>query len=129
MERHIKFLCPSCVSKHPVIFAEPVAQVRFPMLCCGSMNNSATDFPPPKEQHERVSKLFGGYTAFVAALLVATFAKSHDYPRSWIVISLLALSLPSLVAFNLLDFTIRVIQGRRGRGPLSRSLICARLST
>jgi len=67
-----------------------------------------------KEQHERVSKLFGGYTAFVAALLVATFAKSHDYPRSWIVISLLALSLPSLVAFNLLDFTIRVIQGRRG---------------
>ncbi len=66
-----------------------------------------------KEQHERVSKLFGGYTAFIAALLVTTFAKSNDFARSWIVISLLALSLPSLVALNLLDFRIRLIQGRR----------------
>ena len=66
-----------------------------------------------KEQHERASKLFGGYTAFMAALLIATIAKSNDFPRSWIVISLLAVSLPSLVAFNLLDYGIRVIQGRR----------------
>jgi hypothetical protein len=66
-----------------------------------------------KEHHERASKLFGGYIAFVAALLVTVFAKSSDYPRAWIVISLLALSLPSLVALNLLDFRIRVIQGRQ----------------
>jgi hypothetical protein len=65
------------------------------------------------EQHERGSKLLGGYTAFVAALLVAAFAKSSDYPRSWIVISLLAVSLPSLVALNLLDFIVRVKQGRQ----------------
>ena len=67
----------------------------------------------PIELHERRSKLFGGYITFVAALLVATIAKSSDYPRSWIVISLLALSLPSLVALTLLDFIILVRQGRR----------------
>jgi hypothetical protein len=66
-----------------------------------------------KEQHERRSKLVGGYIAFTAALLVATIAKSNDYPRAWIVISLFALSLPSLVAWSLLDFIILVKQGRR----------------
>jgi hypothetical protein len=66
-----------------------------------------------KEQHERGSKLLRGYTAFIAALLVTAFAKSGDYPRAWIIISLLALSLPSLVAIDLLDFRIRVTQGRQ----------------
>jgi hypothetical protein len=65
------------------------------------------------EEHERFSKLLGGYTAFVAAILVATFAKSGDYPRAWVVISLLALSLPSLVACMLLDFIVRVKQTRK----------------
>ena len=66
-----------------------------------------------EEAHERISKLFGGYTAFVAALLVATFANSKEYPRAWIVISLLAVSLPSLVAYMLLDFVVRVKQIRK----------------
>jgi len=35
------------------------------------------------EQHERASKLLGGYTPFVPALLVAAFAKSSDYPALW----------------------------------------------
>jgi hypothetical protein len=78
------------------------------------MDNSNLDpLASPKELHDRRSRLFGGYIAFVAALLVATIAKSSDYPRSWIVISLLALSLPSLVAWTLLDFIILVRQGRR----------------
>ena len=77
------------------------------------MNNSNLDpAAQHKEFHERRARLIGGYTAFVAAILVATFAKSNDYPRSWIVISLLALSLPSLLAWNLLDFIVLVKQGR-----------------
>ncbi len=67
-----------------------------------------------KEEHERGAKLIGGYTAFVAALLIATIAKSDEFRRSWIVISLLAVSLPSLVAWSMLNFTVLVRQGRRG---------------
>src|SRR5437660_129599 len=81
------------------------------------MNNSATNLPTSlkeeKEQHERVLKLVGGYIAFVAALLVAISAKSNDYSRAWVIISLLALSLPSLVAFLSLDFIVRVNQARK----------------
>ena len=75
------------------------------------MSNSAGE--STKEEHERRLNLVAGYTAFVAALLVAVFAKSSDYPRSWIVISLLAASLPSLVARMLLDYIILVRQRRR----------------
>jgi hypothetical protein len=78
------------------------------------VNNSNLDWAAQrKETHERRSRLIGGYAAFVAALLVATFAKSNDYPHSWIVISLLALSLPSLIARILLDFIVLVKQGRQ----------------
>jgi hypothetical protein len=79
------------------------------------MNSPSTDATPsPYEEHERHSKIWGGYTAFVAALLVATMAISPDLPRAWIVVSLLALSLPSLVAYMLLDFKVRVMQKRKG---------------
>lgn len=62
--------------------------------------------------HERGMKLAGGYLAFVAALLVAAVAKSNDYRLAWVVISLLALSLPSLVALILIDFIVPVRQGK-----------------
>jgi UDP-N-acetylmuramyl pentapeptide phosphotransferase/UDP-N-acetylglucosamine-1-phosphate transferase len=65
-----------------------------------------------KEIHERGTKLAGGYLAFVAALLVAAVARSNDYRLAWLVISLLALSLPSLVALILIDFVVSVRQGR-----------------
>ena len=65
-----------------------------------------------KEINERGMKLAGGYLAFVAALLVATVAKSNEYPLAWVVISLLAVSLPSLVALILIDLFVRVRQGR-----------------
>ena len=60
-----------------------------------------SDLESPSERneiHERGMKLAGGYLAFVAALLVAAVAKSNDYRLAWLVVSLLALSLPSLVA-------------------------------
>jgi hypothetical protein len=66
-----------------------------------------------KERYERRAKLAGGYAAFVAALLVATIAKSGEFPRVWLVVSLLAASLPSLVALSLLDFHVLVGQRRR----------------
>jgi UDP-N-acetylmuramyl pentapeptide phosphotransferase/UDP-N-acetylglucosamine-1-phosphate transferase len=65
-----------------------------------------------KEIHERGMKLAGGYLAFVAALLVAAVAKSNDYRLAWVVISLLALSLPSLVALILIDFVVPVRQDK-----------------
>jgi len=66
-----------------------------------------------KEDHERWSQVCGAYTAFVAALLIATIAKSNEYPRAYIVIALLASSLPSLVALVFLDYHVRVVQARR----------------
>jgi hypothetical protein len=65
-----------------------------------------------KEIHERGMKLVGAYLTFVAALLVAAVAKSNDYRLAWIVISLLALSLPSLVALILIDFVVPMRQGK-----------------
>ena len=68
---------------------------------------------PPPDQHERNTKLIGGYTAFVSALLAVMVSNRNDWPRAWLPISLLALSLPSLVAYMLLDFVVRVVQGRK----------------
>lgn len=65
-----------------------------------------------REIHERGMKLAGAYLTFVAALLVAAVAKSNDYRLAWVVISLLALSLPSLVALILIDFVVPVRQGK-----------------
>src|SRR5271156_6301745 len=79
------------------------------------MNNASTDTPlSPYEEHDRVSKMWGGYTAFVAALLVAVMAISRDLPHARTIISLLALALPSLVAYMLLNFKVRVAQKRKG---------------
>jgi hypothetical protein len=58
--------------------------------------------------------LAAGYTAFVAALLVAIFAKSGDYSRAWVVISLLAVSLPSLAAYILLILIVQERSAYRG---------------
>jgi hypothetical protein len=74
-----------------------------------------SDLESPSEHndiHERGMKLAGGYLAFVAALLVAAVAKCNEYRVAWVVVSLLALSLPSLVALILIDFVVPVRQGR-----------------
>lgn len=79
------------------------------------MNDASTENPLSlSEEHDRVLKVFGGYTAFAAALLVAVMAVSTDLPHARVIISLLAVSLPSLVAYMLLDFKVRVAQKRKG---------------
>jgi hypothetical protein len=78
------------------------------------MTDSTADRSISLKEHEYLLKMVGGYTAFVAAILVATFTKSETYTRAWIVISLMALSLPSLVAYMLLDRIVRVGQSRKG---------------
>ena len=72
-----------------------------------------TDPNTLKEEHERREKVFRGYMAFVAALLIATIARSADYPYVWVIIGLLAVSLPSLVTLDLLGFIVSVRQARR----------------
>jgi predicted membrane channel-forming protein YqfA (hemolysin III family) len=76
------------------------------------MNNSAVTMSL-KEEHERFAHVCGSYTAFVAALLIATIAKGNEYPRAYIVITMLASSLPSLVALVFLDHHVSVVQTRK----------------
>jgi len=59
------------------------------------------------------AKRVGAYIGFVVAVLVATLALSATYRRASIVIPLLALSLPSLVAFLMLDYHVIMRQKRR----------------
>lgn len=59
-----------------------------------------------------MTKLAAAYIAFIAALLVAVISQGSQYAHSWVIIFLLSASLPSLVAFLLLDFIIRVGQLR-----------------
>lgn len=66
-----------------------------------------------KEQLERNYKLIGGYAAFVAALVAIALLSPPAWHWAWIPMSLLALSLPSLIAFLLLDFGARVLQRRQ----------------
>ena len=80
------------------------------------MSNNPDVQMSPKEDHDHLAKLFNGYTAFVTALLFATIAKSAEYPRAWVVITLLASSLPSLVAWVRLDYHVCVNQGRKASG-------------
>jgi len=76
------------------------------------MDNSA-ESANPEEEYSRRSKIFTAYTAFVTTLLIATIAKRADYPRAYILSGLLAVSLPSLVALQFLDFIVLVQQTRR----------------
>lgn len=64
-------------------------------------------------EYELVLRTFGGYTAFVSALFIALLTILKDYPHARLAAALLAASLPSLVAYLILDRTIRVRQGRR----------------
>ena len=79
------------------------------------MNDASTENPlSPSQEHDRILTMVGGYTAFAAAVLVAVLAVSSDLPHARVIISLLAVSLPSLVAYMLLDFKVRVAQKRKG---------------
>lgn len=62
--------------------------------------------------HDRVAKLHGTYTAFIAASIISLISgDGHITSESW-AISLWALSLPWLVSFVLLDYIVRERQKR-----------------
>lgn len=72
--------------------------------------------PLEKDLYETRSKWISAYIGFIVAVLVATLAFSDKYPRANLVIPLLALSLPSLVAYQLLLFHVMINQRRRVSG-------------
>src|SRR5690348_9644418 len=72
----------------------------------------AVSAPLQKSLYKTRSKWVGAYIGFIVAVLVATLALSANYPRADLVIPLLALSLPSLVAYLLLDFHVIMHQRR-----------------
>lgn len=62
--------------------------------------------------HERVAKIHGAYTAFIAAAIISLISgDGHIKSENW-AICLWALSLPWLVSFVLLDFIVREQQRR-----------------
>ncbi len=64
-----------------------------------------------KELNEQQFKLFGGYAAFIAALMILTL--TLNWSLAWIVVLLFSISEPALVAFLILDYKVRVVQKRR----------------
>lgn len=70
----------------------------------------ATD---PAEEHRRWMQGNGAYLAFVAALMLAVIAAPKEVSRPEVIVGLIACSLPSLVALLLLDYVVRVKQGRK----------------
>lgn len=93
-----------------------------------TMPESTEETPEQKhsrceKEHERRLKLTGGYAGFVAALFITTLAVSGTYAHAWIVGSLLVVSLPSLIAFIVLDFTIRVRQKRKKSAALGLAFV------
>lgn len=65
-----------------------------------------------QSSHERVAKIHGAYTAFIAAAIISLISgDGHIKSESWAV-CLWALSLPWLVSFVLLDFVVREQQQR-----------------
>lgn len=62
--------------------------------------------------HERVAKLHGAYTAFIAAAVISLISgDGHLKFEGW-PICLWTLSLPPLIAFLLLDYIVRERQRR-----------------
>jgi len=62
--------------------------------------------------HERVAKIHGAYTAFIAAAIISIISgDGHIKSEDW-AICLWSLSLPWLVSFLLLDYVVREKQQR-----------------
>lgn len=75
--------------------------------------NELQDANVADRRHERIFKITAGYLGFVAALLVLVLAAGGDcHPRRLIEVAF-ALSIPSLAAYLLLDYSVRVAQRRK----------------
>jgi hypothetical protein len=64
------------------------------------MNNASSD----KDKRERISAILKGYIAFIAALLFLLLANGDKWPLAWLPGILFALSLPSLIACEVLIY-------------------------
>lgn len=63
--------------------------------------------------HARVARIYGAYTAFIAAAVVSAIAgNGHIKSEGWAV-CLWTLSLPWLVSYIMLDYHVRAHQKRR----------------
>jgi len=66
--------------------------------------------------HERVVKMHGAYTAFIAAAVISLISgDGHLRLEGW-SICLWTLSLPPLITLLLLDYIVRVCQRRKASG-------------
>jgi amino acid transporter len=63
--------------------------------------------------HERGAKIINAYIAFILSLLLALTFKNENIEYSNTIISLIALSLPSLIVINFIDYIVRVKQERK----------------
>jgi hypothetical protein len=63
--------------------------------------------------HARVVRIHGAYTAFVAAAVVSLISGDGHIKTEGLAIGLWTVSLPWLVAFLLLDFSVRTQQKRQ----------------
>lgn len=70
----------------------------------------------PEQLYDLRAKMLGAYTAFVGAALLASVTNAVAIGGGHVIVSLLALSLPALVAQLLLDRTVTVIQRRKASG-------------
>jgi len=82
------------------------------IICWGRANMLEVFFVSNKDQRERNRILFGGYTAFVAAMWILTLAIGAGWSHAWIVNALFAFSVPALMAMMQLDSILRVVQSR-----------------
>lgn len=67
----------------------------------------------PRQQHDRIEKVHGGYTTFIAALVVSFISGDGHIATEWLALPLWILSLPWLVTYLLLDYIVRVRQERK----------------
>jgi amino acid transporter len=63
--------------------------------------------------HERGVKIINAYITFILSLLLALTFKNENIEYSNTIISLIALSLPSLIVINFIDYIVRVKQERK----------------
>lgn len=66
----------------------------------------------PTVEHERILKIFGAYTGFIAAAILAIVTSGSRSPAFDWALSLWVFSLPPLLSYQLLDYHVRVRQKR-----------------
>ena len=86
----------------------------------GDIPDAPDQLPPwerekltPTQEHERMLKIFGAYTGFIAAGVMALVDSRAHSPSITSAMCLWIFSLPPLVSYLLLDYHVRVRQKRK----------------